>query len=144
MVCLAVRMSPQPIRLVADVGTKGGLHTGGAAKALLAYAPPDVIETVLERHLHEFVPAKLRTRKQVLGVLEKIRHDGVYEAVGEIDPDIYTLTAPVHDGHDKPIAVITIAGPVSRISAKMRTELLRDLRAAVAEISRRMGKKKTV
>jgi DNA-binding IclR family transcriptional regulator len=138
ILCLAERVTPRPIRLAAGTGTHGGLHTGGGAKALLAYAPPEVINEVLDRHLHEFVPATMRTREQVLAVLSQIRRDGYYEAIGEID-DIYTLSAPVRDGFGVVTAAVVVAGPMSRLTPEFQADVLIRVREAAAEISARLG-----
>lgn len=139
MLCLAVRISPQAVRLSADVGTKGGLHTGGAAKVLLAFAPEDTIERVLEDHLHEFVPPTLRTRRQVLDVLGRIRTNGFYKAIGELNPETYTLNAPISDRQGRVVAVLSIAGPTSRLEPRQEDPLMGKIRGAAAEISARLG-----
>lgn len=140
MLCLAARISPQPVRLSADVGTKGGLHTGGAAKMLLAYAPQDIIDEVLDRHLGEFVPSTLRTRKQVTDVLDEIRREGVYAAIGEINPETFTLNAAVRDGQGGVAAILSVAGPTARLDSKKQAELLRRVRDAADKISARLGR----
>lgn len=139
MLCLAARISPQPVRLAADVGTKGGLHSGGAAKMLLAYSPPEVIDQVIEEHLNEFVPATMRTREAVEEVVGKIRRDGYYEGVGEINDETYTMSAPVSDGQGRVIAVLVIAAPVSRIPPERRLELRRLVLDAANRISDLLG-----
>lgn len=139
MLCLAVRISPQPVRLSAEVGTKGGLHTGGGAKVLLAYAPEETVERVLEDHLEEFIPSTLRTRRQVLDVLNRIRTDGYYKAIGELNPDTYTLNAPIRDRRGSVIAVLTMAGPTSRLAPEQVDPLMERIRRAAAKISARLG-----
>lgn len=139
MLCLAARISPQPVRLSADVGTKGGLHTGGAAKVLLAFSPPEVIEAVLDQHLDQFVPPSLRTREDVLKVLETIRQDGHYAAIAELNPTTYTLNAAIEDDEQSVVAVLSIAGPTSRLDTKTRNRLLSRLIEAARQISARLG-----
>lgn len=139
MICLAARIAPQAVRLSADVGTKGGLHTGGAAKMLLAYSPPAVIDTVLDRHLDEFVPVTLRSRERILDVLATIRRDGYYAAIGEISPDIYTLNAAIFGIDGEVAAILSIAGPTSRLDPGRRAGLLDSVRAAARRISARLG-----
>lgn len=139
MVCLAARISPQPVRLSADVGTKGGLHTGGAAKMLFAYSPPPIVEAVLDQHLDEFVPATLRDRARVMDVLEAIRRDGHYAAIAELNPDTYTLNAPVFGEGGSLVAVLSIAGPTTRLDDETKDRLLLRVQNAAHEISRRLG-----
>lgn len=140
LVCIASRISLRPIRLSADVGTRGGLHTGGAAKVLLSFAPPDVIESVIEKHLHEFVPACIRTRAKAESVLRKIREDGFYAAIGELDSETYSLSAPIRDENAAVIAVLSIAGPISRLTETTKRDFIKRLKAASAEISQRLAR----
>lgn len=139
MVCLAARISPQPVRLSADVGTKGGLHTGGAAKMLLAYSPPSIIESVLDHHLDEFVPDTLRDRQRILDVLEAIRGNGYYAAIGELNPDTYTINAAVFGESESVVAVLSIAGPTSRLDDEKKDVLLHRIQQAAQQISQRLG-----
>ena len=139
MLCLAARMSTQPVRLAAEVGSKGGLHSGGAAKMLLAYSPPDVIEQVIENHLHEFVPPRIRSREAVEKVIEKIRAEGYYEGVGEINDETYTMSAPIRDGQQTVIGVLALAAPIIRIPATRRPELRRLVLDAANRISQALG-----
>lgn len=139
MLCLAARISPQAVRLSADVGSKGGLHSGGAAKVLLAFAPDDVIESVIRAHSDDFVPATLRTRAQVMDVLTRIRADGFYKAIGELNPETYTLNAPIRDRQGRVAAVLSLAGPTSRLAPEQEVVLLDRVRVAAAQISERLG-----
>lgn len=135
---LAARRSTQSVRVAADVGTTGGLHTGGAAKVLLAYAPKEIQEAVVQQHLHEFVPPTLRSRSAVIKVLQKIRDDGYYVAVNEIAENVSSISAPIHDASGNVIAVVTLLGPTHRIGARAERRLLQHVKDAAAEISRRI------
>jgi DNA-binding IclR family transcriptional regulator len=139
MICVAERRSLQPVQIAPGTGTRGGLHTGGAAKTLLAYAPQEVQESVLGRNLGEFVPATLRTRRAVLEVLKRIRHDGYYEAIDEIAAGVSSISAPIFDATGNVVAVVVIIGPTERMMAGKRRQS-RDLTlAAAAEISARIN-----
>lgn len=139
MLCLATRMSTQPVRLAAEVGSKGGLHSGGAAKMLLAYSPPEVIEQVIENNLQDFVPPSIRNREAVEEVIAKIRSDGYYEGVGEINDETYTMSAPIRDGQQTVIAVLALAAPTSRIPVARRPGLRRLVLESANRISDLLG-----
>ena len=139
VLCIATAFTGQAVRLSTDIGTRGGLHTGGAGKVMLAFAPPEVVEAVLQTQLDNFVPPSLRTRKQVLDVLTEIRKTGSYVAIGEIDPEIYSISAAIFYGHGAIAAALTIAGPVSRLPKSREPELLTKVSNAAREISKRLG-----
>src|SRR4029077_15436601 len=97
MLCVVERKSTQPVRVAAGVGVRGGLHTGGASKVLLAYAPKETQERVIQRELRHFVPSTLRTRKGVRTVLQRIRQQGYYEAIDEVSRGVSSVSAPIKD-----------------------------------------------
>jgi IclR family KDG regulon transcriptional repressor len=139
VLCVATAFTGQAVRLSTDIGTRGGLHTGGAGKVMLAYAPPAVLEAVLQTQLQNFVPPSLRTRKQVVDALTEIRKTGSYVAIGEIDAEIYSVSAAVFSGGGAIAAALTIAGPISRLSDARQSELLAKVSRAAAELSQRLG-----
>jgi DNA-binding IclR family transcriptional regulator len=134
----ALRVAKQHVSLSEVVAMKGGLHSGGVHKLLLAYAPEEIIDAVIEQHLGEFLPATLRTRKQVLSLLSKIREDGFYVAIAEALPDIYTISVPVADGRGEVSSAIAVMGPISRLDASKQKAILRLLRDGAALVSSRL------
>ena len=139
VLCIATAFTGQAVRLSTDIGTRGGLHTGGSGKVMLAFAPPEVLEAVLQTQLHHFVPGTLRTRKQVTDLLDRIRVTGNYVAIGEIDPEIYSVSSAIFYDRGELAAVLAVAGPVSRLPKPREEELLERVSAAAAEITRRLG-----
>jgi|SRR5580698_10050154 IclR family KDG regulon transcriptional repressor len=135
---VAYRDSSHLIRVPTGFAAKGGLHLGGASKILLAHAPQEVIDQVIEKHLAEFVPTRLRTREQVLKFLATIRHDGYYAAVGEVHPDLFSVSAPVRDIEGRTIASLAIVGPTSRLTASLEESFVKQVVAGAARISSQM------
>jgi IclR family KDG regulon transcriptional repressor len=136
---VAFRESSQLLRLPAPFAARGSLHEGGGAKLLLAYSPDDIIDEVIAKHLDAFVPATLRTREAVLKLLENIRRDGYYLAIGELHPDVFTITAPVRDADGRVVAAIGVMGPTSRINPERTDRLIKCVVEGAEQISRRLG-----
>jgi DNA-binding IclR family transcriptional regulator len=132
---VAYRDSSHLIRVPVGFAAKGGLHQGGASKILLAYAPEEVIDQVIERHLGEFVPAKLRTRDQVLKFLSTVRSDGYYAAIGETHPDLFSVSAPVRDFQGRTIAALAVVGLTSRLTAQKKADFVKHVIEGAAQIS---------
>ena len=62
-VCVAMRQSPQQLRLFAEVGKAAPLHAGGGPKVLLAHAPKPIVEAVLEGDLESYTTTSIRDPK---------------------------------------------------------------------------------
>jgi DNA-binding IclR family transcriptional regulator len=133
---VAYRDSSHLIRVPTGFAAKGGLHQGGASKTLLAHAPAEVIDEVIARHLGEFVPAKLRTREQVLKFLGEIRRDGFYAAVGETHPDLFSISAPVLDFEGHVVAALAVVGLTSRLTMQKKARFIKAIVDGAARISR--------
>jgi DNA-binding IclR family transcriptional regulator len=136
---VAYRDSSHLIRVPVGFAAKGGLHQGGASKILLAYAPDEVIDEVIERHLGEFVPARLRSRDQVLKFLSTVRSDGYYAAVGEAHPDLFSVSAPVRDLQGQTIAALAVVGLTSRLTAQKKADFVEQVIEGAARISSGVG-----
>jgi IclR family KDG regulon transcriptional repressor len=133
---VAYRDSSHLIRVPTGFAAKGGLHEGGASKILLAHAPEDVVDEVIGKYLGEFVPAKLRTREQVLKFLGAIRRDGFYAAVGETHPDLFSISAPVRDFEGHVVAAIAVVGLTSRLTTQKKSRFVKLIVDGAARVSR--------
>jgi DNA-binding IclR family transcriptional regulator len=130
--------NPQLLRLPPFVPSSGPLFTGGASKLLLAFAPQPVIDEVIEKHLHEFLPPTLRSRASVLQLLEQIRQDGYYIAVAEIHPEVFTINAPVRDARSELVASLGCMGVVQNLTPASRQEMIATICDAAQRLSRRL------
>lgn len=138
-VCIALRESPQPLRLYAQVGRSGPLHAGGASKVLLAYAPNAVQEQVLSGDLEIFTAATLTDPSRLRQLLEVIRNSDFYESADDLDEGAFSIAAPIRDYSDEVIAALSIAGPASRLTTEIRGNHRRLIREYSRKISRALG-----
>ena len=138
-VCLALRQSPQPIRLYAELGRRGPLHVGGGPKLLLAYAPPEVQARVLASTLERFTPETIIDPKRLTALLRRIRDQSYNISHGDLDPGAFSVATPLRDHGGRVIASISVAGPQSRLTKDLEKLYLRMLLEAAEEISSRLG-----
>ncbi|HWD75316.1 MAG TPA: IclR family transcriptional regulator [Solirubrobacteraceae bacterium] len=68
-----------------------------------------------------------------------IRERGWAEAVGEREPDLAALAAPVFGRDGRLVAILGVQGPVSRLPVAARRGLREPLLAAAAELGRALG-----
>ena len=115
-VCLASVETPRAVRLSFDPGSVRPLYAGASAKALLAFAPPALIEDVIRRGL-EPLTDRTPDAHALLEQLAEIRREGVAVSTAELDPDASAVAAPVF-ADDELICALSVAGPASRFKAE--------------------------
>jgi len=138
-VCVALRQSPQPIRLYAELGRQGPLHVGGGPKLLLAYAPLEVQAAVLAGKLERYTPETIIDPKRLQALLQRIREQGYNISHGDLDPGAFSVAAPLRDHAGRVIAALSVAGPQSRLTQDLEQLYLRMLLDVSEEISARLG-----
>ncbi len=138
-VCIAMRESPQPLRLSARRGQRGPLHAGGGPKVLLAFAPDEVQQRVLKSKLRGFTETSITDPKALAKALAEIRVTEFTRSYGEMDPDAFSFAAPVRDHSGAVVAALSVAGPVRRITEDVANHHEDSVRKAASGLSRDLG-----
>jgi IclR family KDG regulon transcriptional repressor len=138
-ICLAIRQSPQPIRLYAERGRQGPLHVGGGPKLLLAFAPDEIQEAVLAAPLTAYTPSTIVDPKRLKTLLKRIRQQGYNVSHGDLDPGAFSVATPVRDHGGRVVASLSVAGPQSRLTRDLESLYIRMLIEAAGEISAKLG-----
>jgi len=115
-ICIAMHASPEPLRIFAAVGRLGPLHAGGGPKVLLANAPLEIQQQVISGALESFTKLSISEADALKATLDQIRAEGHSMSVGELDPNIFSIAAPVRDHTGEVIAAIAVNGPSARLS----------------------------
>lgn len=126
--------SPSSVVSMARVGRPSIPHATAAGKVMLAFtgAPGG-------RALTAFTERTITDAGALNAELETVRERGWAEAVGEREPDLAALAAPVFGRGGALAAILGIQGPVSRLPAGTRRALREPLLAAAAELSQALG-----
>ncbi|MEV6238108.1 IclR family transcriptional regulator [Lentzea sp. NPDC051838] len=124
-VCVAQAEGPQTLRHVVRIGDEMPLWVGAASKILLADAPADVVDAMVER-------AGEGLREQIAEAADEkfaVSH-------GEREPGASGAAAPVVDAKGRVVAALALGGPTTRFTEE-RIPLFRTaLTEAAAEVSR--------
>jgi DNA-binding IclR family transcriptional regulator len=121
---------------LARLGRSSVGHATAAGKVVLAFTDPAV---ALERPLPAFTPRTITEPDVLAAQLHAIREQGIAEAVGEREPDLTALAAPVLGRGGELIAILGLQGPATRLPAATRKALRAPLAAAAAELARALG-----
>lgn len=139
VVYVEVLPSPQPLRFVEAPGSTAPLHATALGKAVAAYLPEDlVVARLRETGLPKLTPRTITSLPRLLGELRRVRARGYAVDRRETDVDAACVAAPVFDAHGV-VGAISISGPASRMNSAHIARLVPVLRAACAEVSRRLG-----
>ena len=129
-ICLEMVDSEQSLRCSFEKGRSVALRAGASAKCLLAHLPEPDRLAVLAAHYPD--PAG---RQAVDAQLAAIRQTGYAMTVGEVDPGVWGVSAPLFGVARRAVGAITLMAPVTR--AQGQEAALADMTiVAAARISR--------
>jgi DNA-binding IclR family transcriptional regulator len=126
---------PSSVVSMAWVGRPSVPHATAVGKVMLAFAPghlpPGELTRFTERTITE--PAALAAE------LDAVRDRGYAEAVGEREPDLTAIGAPVFGRGGELAAILGLQAPSARMSTALRSALREPLLAAAARLGRAVG-----
>lgn len=127
--------SPHSVRTAIEPGVRVPLHATGSGKALLAGLPPDELDHVLAGSLKRYTSVTLTDPAELRAELEEIRARGYSCSVGELEPDISSVSAPVLR-RGRLVAALTIMVPTFRMTEETSASLGPLVRDAARELER--------
>lgn len=124
-ICVAAIERASGLRDGVPIGSVLTMTAGSAAQVLLAWEEPD--------RLHR----GLREAKFSASDLSAVRRRGFAHSVGEREPGVASISAPVRSASGRVIAAISISGPIERITnAKEHATAVVTAAAKISEILR--------
>ena len=129
-VCLLEVPSRQPLRVSISPETALPLDSGALGKALLAFAPSDILDEVLAT---EPRPATGPNEERLRADLADIVTSGVARSVGETIASSVAIAVPIFR-EDGIVAAVGVIGPESRCGLAWRTRVARLLPGAASSI----------
>ncbi|MDR7484576.1 MAG: IclR family transcriptional regulator [Armatimonadota bacterium] len=138
VICLDTVDSPQRIRASFQIGRVTPWHAGAAGKLHLAFLPEGRMREIMARGLPRYTERTMTDPAALRRDLVRIRRQGYAFTVGEFDPGVAAITAPIRDSRGEVVAAISIGGPAARFSADALPALIRHVREAAEEVSLRL------
>jgi DNA-binding IclR family transcriptional regulator len=132
-ICIFRLESPQSLRHSVRVGQVLPLHRGAAGKAFLAYMPQHEVESLLVRCNVDSAHIDVLRHE-----LPEIRRTGIAYSLGEREPGLTSVAAPILDRQETPIAVLVMSGPEQRLGPDRLRELAKPLSVAAHTVSSRI------
>lgn len=135
VICLDTIDGPQRIRVSFQIGRITPWHAGAAGKLHLAYLHESRIREIVAGGLPRYTERTVTDPEVLLQDLARIRHQGYAFTVGEFDPGVAAISAPVFDSTNEVVAAISIGGPAPRFSQEALPNLIREVREAAEQIT---------
>ncbi|MEW5783988.1 MAG: IclR family transcriptional regulator [Bacillota bacterium] len=129
------------VKMLAQPGNRGPVHCTASGKALLAYMPPNKLESLLAqmeltRYTNETITELEHLKKELL----RVKQEGCAVDWGEMEEHVRCIAAPIFNHEAKAVASISVSGPSNRITSYyMKNELMEMVKGVAARISRKMG-----
>jgi IclR family transcriptional regulator, KDG regulon repressor len=131
--------STQAVRMRSDLGLRKPAHCTAEGQAILAFSPPETVETVLAAGLHARTPQTITAPDKLLKALDSVRQRGAAIEDEESEVGVRCVAAPVRNDAGEVVAAVGVAGPVSRLSKKALSAFMPHVIATAEAISTRLG-----
>lgn len=131
--------SPHPVRMHSGIGRSNPAVTSSLGRAILAWSPGHVVESVLKDGIPKRTDHTIATEEQLHTELRRCRERGYSIDDIENEPGIRAVGAPVLDYRGGPVAALSVAGPEQRIPRTRLTTLGEATAKAARELSARLG-----
>ncbi len=130
---LDIAESSRPFRMTATVGCRMPAHITSMGKAMLAYMSFE--DTVSGGRIADLAPKSARALHREL---EAIRQQGYAIDREENEPGVGCIGAAIFDAEGRPVAAMSVSGPVHRILSKEKA-VADAVLASCRAVSRRLG-----
>jgi len=144
-ICIDNRESSQNLKGFMPIGSRSPLYAGASSKCLLAFSGGEFIEAYLQQvKLAVITKNTLVDQKKIRAELEIIRKQGYAASLGERNPGLGSLSAPIMDYRGSLLASISLAIPEIRYQdQKLRKKYVRELLQVAKNFSEAMGARDT-
>jgi IclR family acetate operon transcriptional repressor len=132
--------SSRMVRMFTEPGNRAPAHATGTGKALLAYQPQVVVDSILGKgELPRFTPRTITDAGRLKEELARIREQGYAVDSEEMEDGVRCLAAPVVGAEGKVVAAISLSGPASRLAQARLKELTPHIKRIAGDFSRSLS-----
>jgi DNA-binding IclR family transcriptional regulator len=121
------------LRFSSRVARVRPIHLTSSGKAVAAFNPA-VADAAIGVGFTPKTPRSIRTREQFLRCLAETRQRGYAYSIGEDEPGLASVAAPVLDRTGVARAAISVAGPVTRVSEAKIGKIAQRVRVAASQL----------
>jgi IclR family pca regulon transcriptional regulator len=120
------------------MGNRLPAHIVAGGKVMLAFSPPDFVDSVVKEGLIRLTPNTVTEPKILKQKLAKYRQMGLAYDLGESDLDYHFVAAPVFNFAKKPVAAVVTGDLAEKVRKGFNPKILSALKETAAKISARL------
>jgi IclR family acetate operon transcriptional repressor len=137
---LEVIESAQYLRMGGTAGTYEPVHSTALGKAMAAYLEAKELEQILKEHPLEAVTSRtIVGRDEFLAELKRVAQQGYALDLEENVEGACCLAVALFEADNRVAGAISVSGPLARLGAATRREVIRALQEACRSVSRSLG-----
>ena len=126
--------SNHPVRFTSEAGSRRPLFAGAASKILLAYAPVEIQQAVLNGEIARYTTNTITQRSRLVQELDRICERGHAVSTGETTLGAVAIGAPVRGKDQAVMAALSMSGPQERMEPRLE-EMISLVKASALAIS---------
>jgi len=138
-VCIDKLRGNENMQLDWRIGSRGPLHCGGSAKAMLAWLVPEEQARTIAGPLHRYNEHTITDPDLLLAELARIRARGYSIDAQEIVMGVWCVGVPILDRAGRPVAALSVSGPSTKVPGPDLQPLVTRLSDTCQAVSRRLG-----
>ena len=123
------------VQPVSRLGRPSIAHATSAGKVMLAFSGRELPDGPLRA----YTPRTITDRQELAAEIADVRERGYASAVGEREPDLTAVAAPIRGSRGELEAIVALQGPSARFDEKAREQALPVLVRHADAISRELG-----
>lgn len=128
-----------PIRSVAQIGHQGPLYCTAHGKAMLAWLPAETVASILDQGMPRLTDLTITTPGEMAAELNRTRERGYALDLGEREPGLVSIAAPVCDATSQVVATCGVSGSRQRMADEALPAIAARVVAAAHRISDQLG-----
>lgn len=117
------------------VGQHYPMHASSTGKVLLAEQGAEKLGRTLPDELEAFTPHTITDRAALFKELEQIREQGFAIIDNELEPELLSLSRPIHDSAGTLVAILTLNGPRNRFGRARIPDALQQMEHTVDRLT---------
>ncbi len=138
-VCIAWWDAPHAIRIHSQLGDRRSLGVGASGKLLLAHAPSELREQVLQEKRERYTANTIIGRAELEAELARITEEGVSVSISERSTETLAIAAPIRDAGGEVIASLSMTAPTTRVGADAVDKYRAIVASGAARFSQALG-----
>ncbi|MEP0940520.1 MAG: IclR family transcriptional regulator [Rhizobiaceae bacterium] len=132
--------TPHELSVTPLIGSSVPIYAGASGKLIMTYLPEEERNRIIELTQLKPVGASVAlNRRTYLEILSSIREKGYAISVGDVNPGIAAIAAPVFDSFGKFLAAVSLHSPEVRMSVDSLERVAPSVVETAANISADLG-----